>query len=113
MPSTRVLDPATSHLAAATITVPDLTRTQARILALITEMGGMSDEEIADHWEAMDFPPISPSGLRSRRAELVKQARLEDAGARTTTKGGNSTVVWGLPTPAVSTVHLPSQREAS
>ena len=113
MPATRTLDPSTSHLAAATLTVPDLSLAQTRILALVTTFGGMSDEELADHWAAMDFPPISPSGLRTRRAELVRQQRLEDTGVRTVTQAGRSTVVWGLPVPATSTVNFPEQREAS
>lgn len=103
----RTTDPDTSHAAAASI--QNLTAAQARVLALFKTFGDLTDTELAAHYEKMvgigsalvqSWPPMSPSGLRSRRAELCAQNRLEDTGKRARTPSGRSTICWGITRPA-------------
>lgn len=69
-----------------------------RVLQLFVRFGDMSDSEAyeaarADGWQ------ISPSGLRSRRAELCppRGAGIRDTGRRRKSPLGTSTsAVWGI-----------------
>ena len=71
MPFARTLDPSTSHQAAASVT--DVTATQANILVCLTF--SHTDDELVDTFYRMadsnGWKLASPSGIRSRRAELV------------------------------------------
>ena len=60
-------DPDTSHAAAASVTA--LTATRLAIIDVLATYGPATDETIALHY---DGPPASPSGLRTRRSELVR-----------------------------------------
>lgn len=68
-------DSATSWHAAST--VRNINETRLRILALLSTHGVMTDERIAQVY-AHHYPdePVSPSGLRSRRAELVCEGKV-------------------------------------
>lgn len=89
-------DPHTSHEAAKT--VRGITESQERILEIITYFGPLSDETIAVHYARMAdlnrWKLMSPSGLRSRRAELVAQGKVRDSGRRGTTASGRATTIW-------------------
>jgi predicted HTH transcriptional regulator len=87
-------DPWTSHAAGAS--VRNITETHSRILKVIGWAGPMTDEEIAEAWDKEGLPWISPSGLRSRRAELVDLGKLVAMGTQRKTRSGRSTNVWGL-----------------
>lgn len=84
----RNTDPETSHEAA--ISVSGIRVSQQHILDALRSYGPATDEEI--------FPrlpvPISPSGARTRRAELVAMGLVRDSGARRTTATGRKTIVW-------------------
>lgn len=99
VPRARRSDPQTSHTAAAT--VRGVTATHARIKALLRDEGPMTDEQIAEAWERMvtiaAWPKGSPSGLRTRRAELVDRGEVVDTGRTAQTKAGRRTTVWALP----------------
>lgn len=88
----RRTDPGTSHEAAAS--VRRITETHSRLLALLAEQGPMTDEEISAAWAGSGLPPASPSGLRSRRAELVDRGLIVDSGSTRTTASGRRTIVW-------------------
>lgn len=92
-------DPTTSHEAAAS--VRNLTLSQAHILALYHELGDMTDGDLIHHYNDMvdggDYPPLSVSGIRTRRSELVIRGRLTDTGRRALTDAGRRTIIWGLP----------------
>ncbi|CAB4218087.1 hypothetical protein UFOVP1608_5 [uncultured Caudovirales phage] len=94
----RPSDPVTSHEAAASI--GDLTLTQRRVLEVLERYGPATDEEINRYYfhlaQVFDWNAVSPSGLRSRRAELVATGKVKDSGERGTTKSGRSTVSWAL-----------------
>lgn len=77
IPMARATDPQTSHDAAKSVRHETVTRAQIRILTLLCEYGPMTDEEIAQKWHAERNGPISPSGLRTRRAELEHRRFVE------------------------------------
>lgn len=98
-PVARRNDPSTSHLAADS--VRNVTETHRRILDLLAAFGDDHDEGLLSTWELMadreeGWYPISPSGLRSRRAELVKCGLVVDSGVKANTKSGRSTIVWTI-----------------
>lgn len=85
----RKSDPATSHAAARSVNLANLGRTRDALLYLLKRNGPLTDEQIARIWAdceelgkctANGFPKCSPSGLRSRRAELVTLGFVEAAG---------------------------------
>lgn len=98
-PRARLSDPQTSHSAART--VRGVTATHARIKALLRDEGPMTDEQIAEAWKRMvtiaAWPKGSPSGLRTRRAELVDRGEVVDTGRTALTRAGRRTTVWALP----------------
>ena len=86
----RTSDPETSHAAARSVV--NLGRTRDAILGILRAQP-KTDEQI---WVAYrlafdqgipEFPRVSPSGLRSRRAELVKMGRVEQCGEGVTQAG--------------------------
>lgn len=98
----RTTDPTTSRQAAASVT--GITRLQANVLALFHHHGPMTDGDLLDLHQQMvdagDYPPATPSGVRTRRNELVASGRLVDTGERSTTAAARACIVWGLPADA-------------
>lgn len=94
----RVTDPATSHRAARS--VDGISETHERILRIFSDCYELTDEHLATEWLTygthLGWPPISPSGLRSRRSELVTLGKLRDSGRRSITRSGRSTIIWEL-----------------
>lgn len=87
----RTTDPETSHEAA---TVTNTNALQRRVLVLLMS-GARTDEELLDlHRAGWPDTPVSPSGLRSRRAELVRMGYVEFADEHRTTAAGRRTRVW-------------------
>lgn len=86
----RRTDPDTSHAAAASVKVR---QSQERILALLRRTGPVTDSELID---AATYEPwlMSPSGIRSRRAELVDAGLVEDSGQRVRLPSGRLSIVW-------------------
>lgn len=96
-PHTRNSDPITSHEAAAS--VRNITETHNRILGMLKNHGPMTDEDLFEMWSFKarvldEWGSISPSGLRSRRAELVDAGFVEDSGEKGKTRSGRSCIVW-------------------
>lgn len=91
-------DPETSHEAAAS--VKDISKTHERILEVLDRYGPATDEEIYRYYfnlaELFSWPPASPSGLRSRRAELVTLGKVYDTGKKGHTSAGRPTTIWEL-----------------
>lgn len=94
----RNTDPITSHKAAAS--VRDISKTHERILEVLDRYGPATDEDIQRYYDNLaqlfEWPPASPSGLRSRRAELVAMGKVYDTGERWKTASGRATAVWEL-----------------
>lgn len=99
MAHARLTDPQTSHEAAAS--VENITATQTVILKLLTGFP-MTDEDLVWHYEQQirmgadirDVPRASASGIRSRRAELVKLGFVRDSGHRTKISSGRNAIIW-------------------
>lgn len=94
MAGARITDPETSHEAAAS--VKNISATQLAIMTILTFPA--TDEELIDRFYGMASaglaPNASPSGIRSRRAELVAQGLVEDSGERRKLSSGRSAIVW-------------------
>ena len=95
MPRARKTDPATSFEAAASIDENKLTKTQAFILKCLRRPG--TDFALAERYANYKTAPLaSPSGLRSRRAELVESGIVVDSGLRERLPSGRNAIVWEL-----------------
>lgn len=97
----RRTDPKTSHQAAASIDdLPKRERDVLDIFHLFT--GPMTDENLVMKYDARTRSPgagmrrQSPSGIRSRRAELVAQGFLRDSKRKGKTRSGRSAILWEL-----------------
>lgn len=92
----RTTDPSTSHEAARNVRVK-MTKTRAAVLAVLAELGEATDwqleEAYAQRVEAYGLPWQSSSGLRTRRAELVKMGLVTDSG-RVWLHNGNKHKAW-------------------
>lgn len=90
---TRMSDPETSHKAAAKVV--NLGRTRDWILAALRQ-GPKTDEQIDEYFRCFVAFWVSPSGLRSRRSELVKLGLVCDSGQRAKTQSGRESIVWRI-----------------
>jgi hypothetical protein len=94
-PRARRTDPETSHAAAAS--VENITRTQLVILRIMDVFGPLTDGAIHFMYDSTgDRPPVSDSGLRSRRAELVALGCVMDSGERVRLASGRMSIAWEL-----------------
>ena len=91
-PRARRTDPATSHAAAHS--VAHLRHNQRVILTLLQLDGPMTDEELLYLWNDRIAERISPSGLRTRRCELVDMGMVRDSGDRRPLESGRMAIVW-------------------
>lgn len=87
-PKARRTDPQTSWDAAKS--VANLRISQQAIYALLERYGPLTDEEI--HRKLL--VPLSPSGARTRRKELVDLDLVRDSGERGRTASGRKTIKW-------------------
>ena len=98
MPLARTTDPVTSHEAGAS--VKNITATQQAILDIFTSHSiALTDESLVSIYKrgtAHGLPYASESGIRSRRAELVKLGKLCDTGLRIKLYSGRNAILWGL-----------------
>lgn len=88
----RASDPETSHDAADS--VRDLTRYRAEVLHTLTVCGPMTDEELVDLHMSTDGG--TPSGIRTRRAELVRLDRVRWTGDHVVGATGRRARVWAV-----------------
>lgn len=87
----RKTDPATSHAAAASIEPEKIRALRARVLAELQARGPMDDTTLV---AAIEPEGYSPSGIRTRRAELVDLGAVEDTGLRQKLASGRMAIVW-------------------
>lgn len=89
----RKTDPRTSHEAADS--VKDITATQAHILKMLRTP--KCDEQLVVVFRTngpLDLRMKSESGIRSRRAELVREGRVVDTGKRIKLASGRNAIMW-------------------
>lgn len=89
-PRARNGDPETSHEAAASLEPEDLTTTKHKILQRLETYGNLTDVELVDMVKA------SPSGVRTRRHELVEAGLVEFAGEFAKPNGNRRHRTWTL-----------------
>ena len=96
----RRVDPATSHQAAESISVRKLADSRQAVLDLLGRIGPATDTRIAAEYElrreSYVWPVQSPSGLRSRRAELALAGLVTDTGRREQLPSGRASIVWAV-----------------
>jgi hypothetical protein len=96
----RHTDPDTSHSAARRLSrsKENTFRIRARIIELIKAHGQMGGEELEARMIHDPFIGdwVTPSGLRTRRAGLVRDGYLRDSGCRNVTSTGSSEIIWEL-----------------
>lgn len=99
-PRARTTDPHTSHAAAASVKRRRSAQVRGIIAALLKTYGPMTDEDIAEWYADQDHAPVSsPSGLRTRRSELVTLGEVVDTGERRRLASGRLAIVWGSTKP--------------
>lgn len=87
----RRTDPGTSWEAARS--VDHIRESQVEVLDCIARGGLMTDEELVDIL-ASEGSMQSPSGIRTRRNELVDMGRIRDSGKRARGKTGRRMILW-------------------
>lgn len=91
-------DPSTSWEAADSVT--GIRESQRIVLATLRRTGPLTDEQLLDKVTDalrngyLEAYRISPSGCRTRRAELVALGLVRDTGRRDLTASGRHTIVW-------------------
>ena len=91
MARARDTDPETSHQAAES--VGEITLTQSFVMRVLRRP--RVDVELVKAYQAMRTAPrASESGIRSRRAELVRLGFVRDSGRRVCLESGRMAIVW-------------------
>lgn len=88
-------DPITSHLAPGSKTSRDTIRAAVlRVLSTFTE--GITDEDLVEAYELHPLTPLAtPQGIRSRRAELVRDGLVVAVEGRFgVTQTGRKATLW-------------------
>jgi hypothetical protein len=92
-PRARRSDPETSHAAARS--VRNVTANQQAVLGVFRERGPLTDEALVNWYSAeSDVPRQSPSGIRTRRRELVDKKKVVDTGEKRALSSGRQAIVW-------------------
>lgn len=98
-PTARRTDPATSHEAAATVTSSSRLLVRDRVLEVLygfTGDGPLTDEQLVGHFPCTWGPKATPSGIRTRRCELVDDGLVELADDAGITETGRKANRWQL-----------------
>lgn len=88
----RKRDPKTSKMAANRL---DLSKGQKKVMVAFRSFGSMTDEELIENLAKLNLD-LTPSGARSRRAELVKKGAIKDSGQTRPGSTGNKMTVWEI-----------------
>ena len=95
MPQARRTDPQTSHDAANS--VKNINKNKKAILVLLRKH--QSDMQLVANYSKLvrqnKAPRASESGIRSRRAELVRLGLVKDTGKRDKSASNRQMIVWG------------------
>jgi hypothetical protein len=93
----RNTDPATSHMAAASVK-PKLREKQADVLKVLREIGPACDTKLLAEYQvrvkACEVSEQSASGLRTRRKELVSAGKVRAMDRRDRLPSGRLSIVW-------------------
>lgn len=89
----RSTDPGTSHAAAASLSGDVIRESQRQVFELFLLHGPMHDQKLLEV-AAEAGVRQSPSGLRTRRRELVDAKKLCDSNERATLSSGRKSIIW-------------------
>lgn len=93
----RHTDPETSHEAAASIESESIQLTQLRVLHCLDTIGPQDDIGIAQWFRYQDHRwKASPSGLRTRRSELVARGLVRFSGHYGKSASNRRTRIWEI-----------------
>lgn len=82
---------------AAAASVSNFTAVETAILETLSEYGPMRDEKLIEKFrEYCPSVRASDSGIRSRRADLVRLGQIRATEKREKTKSGRDSVVWEI-----------------
>jgi len=87
----RRTDPDTSHEAAASVW--NIRTSQVAVLGMLRKYGPATDEQLISDMKRCPLY-MSPSGIRTRRAELVAKGLVEYAGYKQVISTGRQARVW-------------------
>jgi len=93
----RNTDPETSREAAEAVV--EVGEKQHYVMRAFVSRGRpMDDQSLQEQYRQLypRVPPQSESGIRSRRAELVRKGLIVDSGRRVKTASGRNAIVWRL-----------------
>lgn len=90
----RRTDPATSHAAAAGITLERLTAVQRLVIDQLRTHGPMTDEELLRSVAIDTGKDYPASTIKTRRSELVAAGVVVDTGETRPTRFGRAAIVW-------------------
>lgn len=93
LPAARWTDPSTSHEAAQSIDVDSLRESQRHVLNALHAIGSGTDDDIYNAMRRRNVV-LSPSGARTRRAELVAMGLVRDSGDKARLSSGRWAIVW-------------------
>lgn len=104
----RAIDPPTSHAAARSIKAQELRQSQEAVLEVFRLNGAMDDVELVERYiaHARDrrVKAQSPSGIRTRRHELVDAGQIRDTGRTVRLESGRHAIVWERVEPLALTI---------
>lgn len=89
----RRTDPGTSWEAAHSLKAEKIRESQREVLRLFRDRGPMTDTRLIEIADQMNVKQ-SPSGLRTRRSELVTQGFLVDSERRDILPSGRRSIIW-------------------
>lgn len=90
---TRKGDPWTSQAAPSDKTTRDTIR--KAVYRIFEKYGRLTDEELVNIYLSKDnFPKATAQGIRSRRAELVREGLIEEEGSLGVTVSGRRCLYW-------------------
>ena len=104
VPAARATDPATSHEAAATITVQRMRADHQLVLAALHDHGPMTDFGIAAKVSVALGRMVKATSLGVRRKELVTLGLVRNSGRRAPSDTGTSSIVWALTAAGVAEI---------
>lgn len=90
----RETDPETSHHAAGSVSSHQAALIRTRVMSVLKDTPA-TDEAVIDAFASHGWPG-SPSGIRTRRSELVEAGHVIDTGRHRKTRSGRDAIVWGI-----------------
>ena len=90
----RTTDPDTSHAAALSLSSHAIRESQQEVLDTLRHFGPLTDRALLAILFDAEKKSQSPSGIRTRRSELVDLGLVVDTGSRNTAPSGRREIVW-------------------